>query len=355
MWLDAFGGDPSAVGRTARLGGTPCEIVGIMPAGFVFPAATAQLWRNVIVDPANSLVERAPESRLAAVGRLAPGVTLAEAEVELRTLMANWRETYDHYEGHFIILRPYLDEIVGDVRPALTMLLGAAGLVLLVICANLASLLLARGEGRRRELAVHFALGAGRGRLVAQLLTESALLALAGGALGVTAAMAFLDGLLSFYPGTLPRAEAIALDWRALAFAAAVTGLTVLLFGLLPALRASSSSPADRAARADARRRRRPVAPDACVRRGRSRVERDARRLRRSAAAQLREHSLRRSRAQRRGRLHGRAGAAGVDVSGPAGRVQLLRVARSRDSPRCRAWNRRARSRTCRSAAVPAG
>ena len=123
------------------------------------------------------------------------------------------------------------------------MLLGAVGLVVLVICANLASLLLARGEGRRRELAVRLALGAGRGRLVAHMLTESALLALAGGVLGVTAAIAFLDGLLSLYPGTLPRAEAIALDWRALAFAAAVTGLTALLFGLLPALRASSTSP----------------------------------------------------------------------------------------------------------------
>ena len=243
LWLDAFGGDPSAVGRTVRLSGTPCEIVGVMPAGFAFPAATTQLWRTVTLDPSNAQWSERLNHGLRAVGRLAPGVTLAEAEAELRTLMANWREANDHYEGHFIILRPYLDEIVADVRPALTMLLGAAGLVLLVICANLASLLLARGEGRRRELAVRFALGAGRRRLVAQLLTESALLALAGGALGVTAAMALLDGLLSLYPGTLPRAEAIALDWRALAFAAAATGLTVLLFGLLPALRASSASP----------------------------------------------------------------------------------------------------------------
>jgi len=117
------------------------------------------------------------------------------------------------------------------------------GLVLLVICANLASLLLARGEGRRRELAVRVALGASRGRLVAHLLTESLLLALAGGALGVAAAFAFLDGLLRLYPFTLPRAEAIALDWRVIAFAAAATGLTALLFGVVPALRASSSSP----------------------------------------------------------------------------------------------------------------
>jgi putative ABC transport system permease protein len=243
LWQRAFGGDPSAVGRTARLNDTPCEVVGVMPAGFVFPTATTHLWRNLIVDPASGQWSERRDHGFRAVGRLAPRVTLEEAEAELGTLMANWREASDHYEGHYLFLRPYLDEIVGDVRPALTMLLGAAALVLLVICANLASLLLARGEGRRRELAVHFALGAGRGRLVAHLLAESALLAFAGGALGVAAAMALLDGLLGLYPFTLPRAEAIAFDWRALAFAAAVTGLTVLLFGLVPAVRASSTSP----------------------------------------------------------------------------------------------------------------
>jgi predicted permease len=157
--------------------------------------------------------------------------------------MANWEEANDHYRGHSVFSRPYLDEIVGDVRDELRMLLGAVGLVVLVICANLASLLLARGEGRRRELAVRLALGAGRARIIAHVLIESVLLACAGGVLGVAAAIAFLDGLLSLYPGTLPRAEAIALDWRALAFAAAVTGITALLFGLVPALRASSTSP----------------------------------------------------------------------------------------------------------------
>jgi len=244
LWQRAFGGEPSAVGRTARLSDTSCEVVGVMPAGFAFPTATSQLWRNLIVDPASPQWSERLEHGVRAIGRLAPGVTLAEAEAELGTLMANWREASDHYEGHYLFLRPYLDEIVGEVRPALTMLLGAAGLVLLVVCANLASLLLARGEGRRRrELAVHFALGAGRARLVAHLLTESALLALAGGVLGVAAATVFLDGLLSLYPFTLPRAEAIAFDWRALAFAGVVTGLTVLLFGLVPALRASSTSP----------------------------------------------------------------------------------------------------------------
>ena len=243
IWVDVFGGDPGAVGRNVRLDGAQCEVVGVMPAGFAFPDASARWWRNVIVDPANPLWNGRQSHNWSGVGRLAPGVTVTEASAEARTLAANWRETYDHYEGHYVFVRAFMDDIVGNIRPGLTMLLGAVGVVLLVICANLASLLLARGEGRRRELAVRLALGAGRARLVVHLLTESVLLALAGGVLGVIAALAFLDGLLSLYPGTLPRAEAIALDWRALAFAMAVTAITALLFGLLPALRASASSP----------------------------------------------------------------------------------------------------------------
>jgi putative ABC transport system permease protein len=243
IWLDAFGGDPGAVGRNVRLDGAPCDVVGIMPAGFAFPDASARWWRNANVDPASPFWNQRRSHNWNAVGRLTPGATFAQADAEARTLAANWRQTDDHYEGHYIFLRPFMDDIVGAVRPQLAMLLGAVGLVVLVICANLASLLLARGEGRRRELAVRLALGAGRARLVGHMLTESALLALAGGVLGVTAAIAFLDGLLRLYPGTLPRAEAIALDWRALAFATAITGATALLFGLLPALRASSSSP----------------------------------------------------------------------------------------------------------------
>ncbi|HET7925873.1 MAG TPA: ABC transporter permease, partial [Rhodanobacteraceae bacterium] len=243
IWLDVFGGDPSAVGRTVRLNGEPCEVIGIMAAGFAFPDAGGRWWRNAIVDPTNFLWNQRRSHNWNAVGRLAPGATFAEADAEARTLATNWRQADEHYQGHYVFTRPFTDDIVGAIRPQLAMLLGAVGLVLLVICANLASLMLARGEGRRRELAVRLALGAGRARLVGHLLTESALLALAGGVLGVTAAFAFLSGLLSLYPGTLPRAEAIALDWRALAFAMAITGVTALLFGLLPAMRASSSSP----------------------------------------------------------------------------------------------------------------
>ncbi|HEX7237302.1 MAG TPA: ABC transporter permease [Gammaproteobacteria bacterium] len=243
VWLDAFGGDRSAVGRNVRLNGEPCEVIGIMAAGFTFPDSSARWWRNTNVDPASLLWNQRRSHIWSAVGRLAPGATFAQADAEALTLAANWAQTDDHHKGHYVFTRAFTDDIVGAIRPQLAMLLGAVGLVLLVICANLASLLLARGEGRRRELAVRLALGAGRARLVGHLLIESALLALAGGVLGVTAAFAFLEGLLSLYPGTLPRAEAIALDWRALAFAMAITGVTALLFGLLPALRASSSSP----------------------------------------------------------------------------------------------------------------
>ena len=243
VWLDMFGGDPSAVGRNVRLDGAPCEVIGIMPAGFVFPDASARWWRNTIIDRTSGLWGARDSHNWFGVGRVAPGVTFEEADAEARTLADNWLQTYDHYRGHYLFMYPFMDDIVGTIRPQLTMLLGAVGLVVLVICANLASLLLARGEGRRRELAVRLALGAGRARLVSHLFTESLMLAVAGGALGVAAAYAFLGGLLRLYSGTLPRAEAITLDWRAVAFAAAITGLTALLFGLLPALRASATAP----------------------------------------------------------------------------------------------------------------
>ena len=249
LWVDAFGGDPEAVGSVVQMGGAPCEVVGVMPAGFAFPGwfpdAEPRLWRNFIVDPASPLWDRGSHNLLA-VGRLAAGATFADAEAEARALMAGWREAFpDHYTGHFVFLRPFLDDVVGDVRAPLVTLLAAVGVVLLIVCANLGSLLLARGESRRRELGVRLALGAARQRVAAQVFTESLALALAGGVLGVAAAALLTDGLLALYPGPLPRGEAITLDWRVVGFAAAMTGLTALLFGVAPALRAASASPGE--------------------------------------------------------------------------------------------------------------
>jgi putative ABC transport system permease protein len=242
LWLEAFGGNPSAVGGVARIGGQPCQIAGVMPAGFVFPDSQARLWRNLVLDQTSPFWGRLNHN-FSAVGRLARGVTLAQAEAETKTLMAAWAREEPHYKGHFVFLRPLLEDLVGDVRPELTLLLTAVAFVLVIICANLASLMLARGEARRREVGLRLALGVTRARLVVHLLAESLVLAAVGGALGFVFAVFILDGLVALYPGTLPRADAISIDWRAFAFAAVATGGSALLFGLVPALRAASTSP----------------------------------------------------------------------------------------------------------------
>ena len=246
LWREAFGGDPSVVGETTRIGGQPCNVPGVMPSGFVFPDAQARLWRNLIVDrPVDpAALGGRLNHNISGVGRLAPGVTLAQAEAETATLMAAWANEYpDHHTGHVVFLRPLLEDVVGNVRGELTMLIAAVGLVLVIICANVASVTLARAEGRRREVGVRLALGGSRGKLVVHELAESLVLAVAGGVLGLLLAVLFVDVLLSLYPGTLPRAEAVAIDWRAYAFAALTTAGSALLFGLTPALRSASTPP----------------------------------------------------------------------------------------------------------------
>jgi len=245
LWLDAFGGDPASIGGPMRIGGEACTVVGVMAPGFVFPDSSVRLWRNLILDPASPGWGR-KNHNFSAVGRLAPGVTLAQADAERTTLMAAWAREYpDHHKGHFVYLRPLLEDVVGDVGSGLTLLFVAAGFLLAIICANLASLMLARGERRRRELGVRLALGCGRGRLITQLLAESFVLAAGGGALGSLFGVFIVKALLSVYPGTLPRADAISIDWRAYVFTVAAAAGSALLFGLVPALRATSIPPAE--------------------------------------------------------------------------------------------------------------
>jgi putative ABC transport system permease protein len=256
LWTDVFGGDRGAVGRSIHVEGptgrTSCEIVGVMPQSFVFPDAQTRMWRNLVVNPSSPIWQRLNHN-LQAIARLTPGVTLEAADEEVRTLMAGWESAFqDHYRGHFVFLRPFINDVVGGVRDGLVMLLGAGALLLLIVCGNLASLLLARGENRRREMGVRMALGAARSRLVLHQLMESLALALTGSALGVTVAVFLLDVLVSLYPGTLPRGETVAVDWRVLAFAVATTALATLLFGLLPAIRSALASPGS-ALQADSR------------------------------------------------------------------------------------------------------
>lgn len=237
LWQRRFAESPRAIGMRLVFDGKPYTVVGILPAGLRFgdPAdVITPLGQNTSLSMQNREAHRG----IQAWARIRSGMTLAQARTELALIGRSLASQYPKSNKGRIFVADPLRPDVDDVRSTLWLLLGAVSLVLLIACANVASLLLARAVSRERELAMRIALGAGRGRLIRQCLTESAVLAIGGGVLGVLLASLGLRPFITFWPGSLPRAEEIHLDWRVLLFALAASLASGLLFGLAPALRA---------------------------------------------------------------------------------------------------------------------
>jgi predicted permease len=243
FWREQFGGDPNIVGRTVLLDGVNREIIGVAPPQIRFPDFETQFWIPVSYNPGNPYDPWAPMDYLA-IGRLRDGVSPNQAQADLRSLhremlaLFPWRMP-DNWAAD-VMVSPLLKSIVGDVRPRLLLLSGAVGLVLLIACANVANLMLARAAARQREMSLRSALGADTRRLVRQMLTESAVLALISGGLGVILAAMSLNALKLLLPPDTPRLPNLALHPGVFLFAAGVSVLTGILSGLVPALQAST-------------------------------------------------------------------------------------------------------------------
>jgi putative ABC transport system permease protein len=237
LWQRQFGGDRNIVGRQIYVNARPWLVRGVMPEGMPFLNNVPQvdLWAPISFAADNNMDSR-NNHFVSLVGRLKTGVTVDQARADLSRLNAALESQYKENQGQLALTVPLQDELVGNSRRALLVLLAAVGFVLLVACANIANLLLARTAARERELAIRASLGAGRMRLVRQLVMEALPLSLIGGVLGIALAQWILSLIRSLLPSTLPRQNPIALDWHVLAFAAGLSLLSVLFFGILPAL-----------------------------------------------------------------------------------------------------------------------
>jgi putative ABC transport system permease protein len=237
LWQERFGGDPGVLGRTLNINSRERTVIGVMPRGFDYPA-TALLWAPMALTPFER--HRRDLHTFRVIARLKDGATLEQARAEFQTISARLAAQYpDLDKDASAIVNPIVDDLVSGVRPALLVLASAVGFVLLIACANIANLLLAKASGRRREMAIRASLGATRGQILGQMLTESVTWSMLGGAAGLAITFLGFHALLRLAPATVPRLEDVTLNWRVVEVSLALSVITGLLFGLAPAWFAS--------------------------------------------------------------------------------------------------------------------
>src|SRR5436190_6647714 len=236
LWKRRFGSDPAIVGKQVQMSSFALTIIGVMPPGFEYPEQT-QVWVTTAV---NLSLEPRDNRVWSAIARLNTGIDLKQAQTRLSAINAQLAKQFpETNKGWDVFLSTLHERLVREVKPSLLALLGAVGFVLLIACANVANLLLARSTGRQKEIAIRAAMGASGSRVLRQMLTESILLSAIGGAAGLTLSVWLTDLLMSMLPEGAPRLEQIGIDYRVLTFALGVSALTGILFGIIPALQAS--------------------------------------------------------------------------------------------------------------------
>jgi putative ABC transport system permease protein len=237
LWVRRFSADPNIVGRSINVSGTPVTIIGVMPEGFYFPSRTSEFWRPMTTSQANP-----PRGAhfLGVIARLKPGVTVERAGTEMKTMAEQLARQYpDNSANESAEVVPLLEQVVGTIRPALITLLVAVGVVVLIACANIANLLLVRASIREREVAIRTAMGAGRTRLVLQMLAESLVLAVTGGSLGLLLAYLAIPAIKTLGANSIPRVADVSIDGTVMGFTLLASLITGVIFGAVPAWQTS--------------------------------------------------------------------------------------------------------------------